>query len=146
MTQHHRINAAGIKGEWFAVSGFIRTPTLDQAAVKQQMLPAHRDQVTGTRHFTRCTKKLNTHGHNTFLRLVRLRFTVSGIIRKEASQYYVNKDRPMLTWINTLSAQPYRPALWSTGIIAFETTEQQIQHASKYRFLTRIGRRRSAEN
>ncbi len=70
VTQHHRINAAGIKWEWFAISGFIHVSALDQAAVKQQTLLTHRYQVTGTCHFTGCTKKLNAYGHNTFLRSV----------------------------------------------------------------------------
>jgi hypothetical protein len=72
MAQYHRTNAFGVKGKRFAVAGFILTPSLDHAAVEQQALITHRDQVTGTGHFTGGAKKLNRNCHEKSLQSAHL--------------------------------------------------------------------------
>jgi hypothetical protein len=73
VTQHHGINASGIKGKWMLVPAFVLVPTLDQTTIQQQALRPRCDHVTGTGHLAGSTKELNIYGHETFLRTVDLR-------------------------------------------------------------------------
>ena len=62
MAQHDRVYFCCIEGKGVAIALFVTPATLDQAAVKQDLLTAHVEDVTGTGDFGRRAKKFEFHG------------------------------------------------------------------------------------
>ncbi len=65
MTQDHGIDAGRVEGKRLPVARRCVRSTLDHAAVQQELAPARTQDVTGTCHFSRCSKEFQLHAVDT---------------------------------------------------------------------------------